>query len=190
MPAWKRPNSKTKSCCCCRRIDAAVSLPSPAVWRPFIAATSDAWQQCCCCRHLWRSDPLSLLPHTRGDDAVAAISCGLASLRRCCSQSAATLPSLLTPLRRSNPPSLLLPTLPSPATWRPSAAATADTWRRYRRCHLLWRGNPPSPLPPKRGDAAVGAVSTAARQPAVVAVALWRGNLPSLLAPSHWRCRR
>ena len=32
---------------------------------------------------------------------------------------------------------LLLPTLPSPATWRPFAAATADAWQRYRRCRLL-----------------------------------------------------
>jgi hypothetical protein len=122
------------------------SLPSPAAWRPSVAGTADAWRRCCRCRHLWRSDPLSLLPQTRGDDAVAAISCGLATLRRCCSRRAATLPSLLTPLRRGNPPSLLLPTLPYPVAWRPSVAATTDAWRRYRCCRLLWRGNPPSLL--------------------------------------------
>lgn len=125
--------------------------------------------RCRRCHLLRRGDPLSLLPPTRGNDAVAAVSCGVATLCRCCHRHATALSLLMSPLRRGNLPSLLMPTLPSPATSRSSAAATANVWQQFRCCHLLWRGDPPSLLLPMRVDAPVATVSAAVRQSIVVA---------------------
>jgi hypothetical protein len=140
------------------RDDAATAIVSAAARQPAVVAAATALTLPSL------PSPAALRPSVAATaDAWQRCRC----YRVLCRGSAATLPSLLSPPRYGNQPSLQ-PSLSSPVAWRYFVAAIADVWRQCRCCGVLWRSNPQLLVPPTRGDAATAAISAAVRKSTVV----------------------